>query len=292
MKNKDKNKKLLVICIFMILFVNVRANELKQPKFIIDKSSLSSTNHHVFKSVNNKNVKYFHYRFSSPTSKIYNKKSEYPEIDHRLNETGEWIVMLELEFKDGSTSDIYKEKIKVQYLSTSPVAKILVGNDKIIANSKTLLSSSGSYDSDGGIISYDWYINDEKIGSGIEYEYVFNKPGKYRVKLVLKDDDGNESEKIENIVVLGNSAPIARLAVSKESIKVGEVLQLDASESKDPDGMQRLFYKWSFSDGQKRSRVNPKINFHKAGKVEIKLRVYEESGLNGEASKEIDVVGD
>jgi hypothetical protein len=49
--------------------------------------------------------------------------------------------------------------------------------------------ASGSSDSDGTIVSYDWHFGDGDTGSGVTVTHVYSSEGSYTVMLTVTDDE-------------------------------------------------------------------------------------------------------
>ena len=56
-------------------------------------------------------------------------------------------------------------------------------------NESTIINASGSYDSDGKIISYSWTFGDGSSGSGYEVNHTYKTFGVYQITLLVEDDD-------------------------------------------------------------------------------------------------------
>jgi len=73
--------------------------------------------------------------------------------------------------------------------NTPPVAN--AGTDKIAyPNQYVSLDASKSYDSENNIISYEWFENENKIGSGISFKIKFTEFGTHQITLKITDAGG------------------------------------------------------------------------------------------------------
>jgi hypothetical protein len=71
-----------------------------------------------------------------------------------------------------------------------PFADIVVP-DALFANQTIVFDASGSYDSDGIIVSYLWTFGDGTTGTGAKPVHEYTKSGTYLVTLVITDNSGN-----------------------------------------------------------------------------------------------------
>jgi len=72
-----------------------------------------------------------------------------------------------------------------------PEANIALLPDSEIAEGSTLtLDGSGSFDTDGTIISWDWTFGDGSFASGEVVEHVYADNGLYEISLLVMDNDG------------------------------------------------------------------------------------------------------
>lgn len=131
-----------------------------------------------------------------------------------------------------------------------PIAN--AGEDKSIESEQTIVfDASKSEDKDGNIISYLW--SKEGVELSKEKYFTINNlsVGKHRITLTVIDDKGatDKDDIIITIISLKNEddnknkAPIAD-AGENQSIKLGDILKLDATKSMDIDG-NIVSYKWS-----------------------------------------------
>ncbi len=137
-------------------------------------------------------------------------------------------------------------------------------------------TASASVDPDGNIISYEWDFGDGKKGSGREVVHQYDKPGTYRVRLVIRDDSGlaNEASFDERIITV-NDPPVAD--AGREQMVTSSEVVLDATSSKDPDGTI-LLYVWDFGDGE--IGVGPRVahTYRSPGTYTVHLQVIDDSG--------------
>ncbi|UCE38629.1 MAG: PKD domain-containing protein [Thermoplasmata archaeon] len=100
---------------------------------------------------------------------------------------------------------------------------------------------SGSTDDDGYIDSYDWdFADGSPHGSGVNPTHVYTASGSYDVVLTVTDDDGSTDTDI-CVITVENQIPVAD-ADGPYFGDEGNSIQLDGSDSFDPDGDPLSFY--------------------------------------------------
>jgi len=69
-------------------------------------------------------------------------------------------------------------------------------------------NASGSYDSDGNIVSYQWSFGDGSSGSGAELTHTYQNAGSFAAKLTVTDNQGGRDTSSKTITVsVGLSPP-------------------------------------------------------------------------------------
>jgi len=102
--------------------------------------------------------------------------------------------------------------------------------------------SSGSFDADGAIASYEWNFGDGTTGSGPSPNHAFATGSTYSVTLTVTDTDGLRD--VTSRTFEANAAPVASFTASC----TGPSCTLDGNGSSDPDGTVSGYY-WAFGDG-------------------------------------------
>ncbi len=78
---------------------------------------------------------------------------------------------------------------------------------------EVIFDASGSIDSDGMIVSYDWDFGDGTTGSGITTTHIYDEPGTYTVTLTVTDDDGATATATQTIEVEIGETGTARVQI-------------------------------------------------------------------------------
>jgi len=179
----------------------------------------------------------------------------------------------------------------------APVAN--AGADQTVkVDGLVILDGTGSYDPDGNYpLTYAWEIISTPSGSTAissasdssesTFSFTVDLPGEYTIQLVVTDSLGTASEPYLVLVSTSNSMPVAdagsNQALSKEDITV----QLDGSQSFDPDG-DPITYAWSITSKPPFSSaalndptaVNPTFVADSLGTYVIELIVTDNQGLD------------
>jgi streptogramin lyase len=74
-------------------------------------------------------------------------------------------------------------------LNQPPIADAGI-EQTVIVDETVTFDGSGSSDSDGSIVSYEWHFGDSVIGSGDTTAHIYSSDGIYTVELTVIDDDG------------------------------------------------------------------------------------------------------
>ena len=159
----------------------------------------------------------------------------------------------------------------VPEINTAPEAKIK-GDKQVRQLSTIKLDGSESFDVDGHTpLKFAWKFTDAPTGSKAELEgddtdnvtFTADKAGKFVIELIVTDSKGKKSTPARHeIDVFGadqNEQPSAN-AGPDQVTGVGEKVQLDGSNSTDPEG-DPLTYEWKFKaspDGSTAELSDPK----------------------------------
>lgn len=108
------------------------------------------------------------------------------------------------------------------------------------------LDASGSSDSDGTIVSYEWKVGEAVLSNSeaASFKYADFPLGTNTVTLTITDNNGAIA--IDTVVVIINDLPVAD-AGADQAVNVGDVVTLDASGSTDSDGTIES-YEWKEGD--------------------------------------------
>jgi PKD repeat protein len=164
-----------------------------------------------------------------------------------------------------------------------PIAKFTATPTTGTAPLTVNLDASESSDQDGKIVEYQWNTSDGQTASGRDATMTFDVPGSYEISLVVKDNDGlistNSAQHTINVTAKPSpQPPIAKFTATSTTGTAPLTINLDATESSDPDG-KIVEYQWNSSDGQTASGRDATITFNSVGTYKISLVVKDNDGL-------------
>jgi len=169
----------------------------------------------------------------------------------------------------------------------APVAD--AGDDQYVTdsdeNGSELVSLDGSYsyDTDGSITSYVWKKDSNQIATGVDPDVTLSV-GEHTIELTVTDN--NSATDTDTVVVTvsqpGNLPPVADAGndqqVTDNDDNGSETVQLDASNSYDPDG-SIVSYVWKEDSNQIATGVDPNVSFS-VGQHTVTLIVTDNNDAN------------
>ncbi len=169
--------------------------------------------------------------------------------------------------------------------NAAPVSNAGPNQSAYVGNLVTL-DGSGSYDTDGDLLSYSWVFASTPTGSTatlsdtmlVNPTFTVDKSGTYIVELIVNDGSANSAMSSVSITTL-NTVPVAN-AGPDNSVFVTNTVTLDGSGSSDVDG-NILSYSWAFTSIPIGSNatlsdttsVNPTFTVDVSGTYDIGLTV-------------------
>ena len=138
----------------------------------------------------------------------------------------------------------------------APVAN--AGADQTVkVGSLATLDGTGSYDPDENYpLTYEWEIISSPSGSAAvssasdssdsTFSFTADLSGEYTIQMMVTDSLGMVSEPYVVVVSTSNSMPMADAGTNQALSKEGNTVQLDGSQSFDPDG-DLITYAWSIT---------------------------------------------
>jgi PKD repeat protein len=202
-------------------------------------------------------------------------------------EAGIYVVSLVVTDDKGEVSpNVAVQTITVG--SKPPVARFRFYPREGKAPLTVTLDASESFDPDGEIIHYEWRASNGQEATGQQTEMTFNEPGEYQITLIVEDNNGRKSPEFwqkVRVTESGGSPPEAIFDLPASG-QVPFTLELDASESFDPDDSQLVKYEWTAHSGNGQfigsmTGVKIKPTIDTANDYEITLTVTDEEGLTG-----------
>ncbi len=159
---------------------------------------------------------------------------------------------------------------------------------------------SGSEDSDGRIVSYEWRIASRDppllVAFGGDdsptFDYTFEAAGEYEVSLTVTDDGEMRTTTTRTVVVRENAPPVAAFEFAPAAPVAGQRADLDGSDSFDSDGTVGS-YRWAV-DGEfvgEGDTPRYRYEFPEPGEYAVTLTVTDDRRATDRATERV-VVSD
>jgi len=220
-------------------------------------------------------------------------------VDHVFQSAGSKRVRLTVTDNDGLSSSTTSD-VQVR-INAAPVAVISLPPTPVTGSPLTF-SPSGSSDSDGFLLRYDWDMGDGtkyarlKTDAVLAVTHQYASPGTYQVKLKVTDND-NATHTVQQALNVtlgqaGNQSPTAKIALNISSSITGQEVVMNPSDSVDSDG-QIVKYQWNFGDGTAALSTTPVAQvrqFAVAGLRTISLTVTDNAGATNQTAVELSTV--
>jgi PKD repeat protein len=176
-----------------------------------------------------------------------------------------------------------------------PVARAVERIDTRVGDTVTF-DGSASSDPDGVIVAWSWDFGDGATGEGAITTHVYTLAAIRTATLTVEDDEGaTASTEIEVRVMTGaNQPPVAVIGLPELPIPVGQEVTFDGRASHDPDG-SLVAYDWEFREADEGTLLGIGSGtivtraFGQVGEVEVRLRVTDNHGAEGEALETVPV---
>ena len=176
---------------------------------------------------------------------------------------------------DSETATATGESTLSVRVNDPPVAS--AGPDQLVTASAVTFDGTASADPDGSIAEYSWDFGDGRTAGGPTPTHVYERPGRYEVRLTVTDSSGTKSSSDEDsLAVMVNARPIADPGPDL-IVAPGEKVVLDGSRSLDQDG-DIADYRWDFRDGAKSEGRIVSHSFDRPGIYDVRLAVTDDSG--------------
>ncbi|MCR9205765.1 MAG: PKD domain-containing protein, partial [Halobacteriovoraceae bacterium] len=170
-----------------------------------------------------------------------------PQFSFNVDEEGSYNLVLTVTDSDGLTNSTTKI-VSYDPALVAPVAAFKITPEEGRIPQDVIIDASASSDSDGSIVKYDLYVDENLISQSTA---IFNldvvDAKTYNLRLVVTDSDGLTNEVQKSATYLpALIAPVASLTASPSEAEVPFEVTLDASLSTDSDG---TIVNYIFSDG-------------------------------------------
>ena len=195
---------------------------------------------------------------------------------HVYNENGAYTMSLTIYESDGDSDTMTKpDYITVTMVNLPPVSNPkgpYTGTEGI----PITFDGSGSYDTDGSIISYAWNFSDGNTSSEVTPTHIYAQNGTYTVTLTVTDNDGATNTNTTTATIADTEPTADFTAMPTSGPTPLTVAFTDTSASY--DGITA--WEWDFdNDGVIDSTAqNPTHIYSEEGNYSVSLTVYEADG--------------
>ncbi len=221
--------------------------------------------------IKNKKVRYY-WNFGD------GKSDEGLNVSHIYKKPGKYQITLIVDDGAGVSNSRNEahEWIKVNY---PPIAD--AGDDKIACPGESVtFDASASGDYDGTILKYHWSFDNGKSEEGKTVSRIFDKPGKYKVSLTVKDDSETSCNTNEDTLFITVNTPPLADAGADQKVFIGganDEIFFDAGSSYDADGNPLICY-WDFGDGINMIGAQVFHTYTQPGTYKVRLKVNDGKG--------------
>ncbi|HEX4752855.1 MAG TPA: PKD domain-containing protein [Solirubrobacterales bacterium] len=172
-----------------------------------------------------------------------------------------------------------------------PTASFAATPASVAAGLPVGLDASGSSDSDGSVVKYEWDLDgngtfETNTGTTPTTSTTFTEAGEHQIGLRVTDDEGATATTTRTVSVHG-SLPHAKLSVTPSPAPTGTPVTFDASSSSDADGP--LTFEWDL-DGNGTYETSTGTTatvtktYAKAGSYTVGVRVKDTDGTTDTAT--------
>lgn len=138
-----------------------------------------------------------------------------------------------------------------------------------------VLDASGTVDQDDDQLTFEWRFADGSTAAGSRITHDFKEPGKYTVKLTVRDDSGFVANQASVDVPLTINAPPKAQIAASASAAPGEKVRFDGSASADADG-RLIRYRWIFDKDREDNGPAIERSFAGPGLHQVRLIVQDD----------------
>ena len=211
-------------------------------------------------------------------------KAEGKRTTHKYRRTGYYNVILTVEDDSRSPNNTARDELEV-WINSPPVVEL--GDDIVCSPRQTInLNGRQSFDADGDIVEFAWDLGDGDYKNGIEIGHAYARPGKYKVRLTVKDNAAAiNSLHSDSITVTVNDAPVAKIITDKVVVAVEEKIRFDGRSSTDSDG-KIIDYRWNFGDASTGEGSVISHSYKSPGRYDVALTVKDNSTTTTELDDE------
>ena len=210
-----------------------------------------------------------------------------PTVTHTFNRPGRYRVRL-LVTDDGDSPCSEAEADHWIAVNAPPIPR-LTAPSTVAPGIPVPLNASGSFDSDGRIISTDWDLGDGTTATGPRMDHAYETPGTYTVRVRVTDDAGLANSTAETTATITVNASPVPAADYPAIVAAGKEVAFDAADAADPDGTITA-YTWEMGDGTALTGTPVQHTYTAPGAYTVRLTLTDDTNVtNRSASAEYPV---
>ncbi len=195
---------------------------------------------------------------------------------YSYSQPGQYTAILTVTDNDGATNnDSITITVNAQ-ANQPPIAVAKADKTTVRVNENIQFDATDSSDPEDDFLVYAWFFGDNKLSFSKTPIHSFDDEGIYNVTLTVTDTSLNVARQNIIITVVEDDFPIAIAKADKTTVKVGEVVNFDASESTDDGTIES--YLWNFGDNTFSDKEQVGHTFTSPGGYIVSLTVTDESG--------------
>jgi PKD repeat protein len=211
-----------------------------------------------------------------------------------FNAPGIYTITLTVTDESGQTASM-QQNITVSELPVEnqpPTALLTVSPTEGNVPLTVELDASESFDVEGPIAQFDWYIDDQlsTLGNVAQTNYTFTVEGFHTIEVVVTDEQGltgsfQQDVTVEAVPEVTTTEPIANFNLTPTSGRAPLVVKVDASNSIGTG----LKYAWSTSEREESSGDTTTLTFNTPGSHLINLTVIDENESTATLQKTVSI---
>ncbi len=198
-------------------------------------------------------------------------------VTHLFQEGGKFTITLTVDDGKKQSNSIQKST-HMLVINKNPIAEFLLPQ-KWEPGKPLHVSGTGSYDPDGIVTGYTWFVNGNIVAQDSVADLVFQEPGDYAVALKVKDNSGFEDAVgLKTARIHVNYPPVIKWEINPKVAEPDEMVTFDSKGTFDPDDKIKSVV-WNFSDGTSSVGAVVKKAFKKTGIVVVKITANDGEGF-------------